>query len=37
MLTFSELSGIDEEILNFIEEVEEANMMDDFYEWIELD
>ena len=37
MLTFSELSGIDEEILNFIEEVEEANMMDDFYEWIELE
>ena len=37
MLTFSELSGIDEEILDFIEEVEEANMMDDFYEWIELE
>ena len=37
MLTFGELSGIDEEILEFIEEVEEANMMDDFYEWIELE
>ena len=37
MLTFGELSKIDEEILEFIEEVEEANMLTDFYEWIELE
>ena len=35
MLTFEEFSTIDEEILEFIEEVEEANMLADFYEWIE--
>ena len=37
MLTFGELSKIDEEILEFIEEVEEANMLSDFYEWIEME
>ena len=37
MLTFGELSKIDEEILEFIEEVEEVNMLSDFYEWIELE
>jgi hypothetical protein len=37
MLTFGELSNIDEEILEFIEEVEEADMLPDFYEWIELE
>ena len=37
MLTFGELSKIDEEILEFIEEVEEVNMLTDFYEWIELE
>ena len=37
MLTFGELSNIDEEILEFIEEVEEANMLSDFYDWIELE
>ena len=37
MLTFGELSNIDEEILEFIEEVEEADMLTDFYEWIELE
>ena len=37
MLTFGELSKIDEEILEFIEEVEEADMLPDFYEWIELE
>ena len=37
MLTFGELSNIDEEILEFIEEVEEVNMLTDFYEWIELE
>ena len=37
MLTFGELSKIDEEIIEFIEEVEEADMLTDFYEWIELE
>jgi len=37
MLAFGELSKIDEEILEFIEEVEEVNMLSDFYEWIELE
>ena len=37
MLTFCELSKIDEEIIEFIEEVEEADMLTDFYEWIELE
>jgi Zn-dependent M32 family carboxypeptidase len=37
MLSFEEFSTIDEEILEFIEEVEEANMLDDFFEWIEME
>ena len=37
MLTFEELVCIDEAILEFIEEVEEAGELDSFYEWIEMD
>jgi len=37
MLTFEELVCIDEAILEFIEEVEEAGELDSFYEWIETD
>ena len=44
MLSFEELSkldeeysSVDEEILEFIEEVEDANMLSDFYEWIEIE
>ena len=37
MLSFNELSSIDEIVEEFIAEIEEAGELDNFFEWIEME